>query len=146
LQYWPIVPAPASISPPAGVTATLGVLNRSDGSKQLTVNGMPVYTYAGDTTAGRKMSVRTRPERRTRAKRNTAISKGSIVQSGKPRRKNPSFTRIVRKLWELASSLKLASPTKGLLLPGCQLNTDRDRPNIAGPSTTTIAATSSGPT
>lgn len=52
LQYWPIVSAPASIASPAGVTATLGVLNRSDGSKQLTVNGMPVYTYAGDTTAG----------------------------------------------------------------------------------------------
>jgi predicted lipoprotein with Yx(FWY)xxD motif len=53
LQYWPIVPAPATL--PAsltGVGAPLGVLTRSDGTKQLTVAGWPVYTYAADTTAG----------------------------------------------------------------------------------------------
>ena len=55
--YWPPVPAPATL-PAAlpGVTATLGTTTRGDGSKQLTVDGRPVYTYAGDkgpgTTAG----------------------------------------------------------------------------------------------
>jgi predicted lipoprotein with Yx(FWY)xxD motif len=52
LQYWPIVPAPASIALPVGVSATLGVLDRGDGSKQLTINGMPAYTFAGDNAAG----------------------------------------------------------------------------------------------
>lgn len=52
LRYWPIVPAPASTTPPPGVTATLGVLTRDDGTKQLTVAGMPVYTFSGDTSAG----------------------------------------------------------------------------------------------
>jgi predicted lipoprotein with Yx(FWY)xxD motif len=53
LQYWPIVPAPATL--PAtltGVTATLGSLTRADGTKQLTVDGWPVYTYKGDSAAG----------------------------------------------------------------------------------------------
>ena len=53
LQYWPVVAAPATL--PAsltGVSATLGTLTRPDGTKQLTVAGWPVYTYAGDTTAG----------------------------------------------------------------------------------------------
>ena len=53
LTYWPIEPAPASIpSSPAGVTATLGVLARPDGAKQLTIDGLPAYTYAGDTAPG----------------------------------------------------------------------------------------------
>jgi predicted lipoprotein with Yx(FWY)xxD motif len=52
VKYWPIVPAPASLAAPAGVTATLGVLTRTDGTKQLTVGGMPVYTYVGDSAAG----------------------------------------------------------------------------------------------
>jgi predicted lipoprotein with Yx(FWY)xxD motif len=53
LSYWPIVTAPATLpASVSGVNATLGVLTRSDGSKQLTVNGWPVYTYAGDTGPG----------------------------------------------------------------------------------------------
>lgn len=53
LQYWPLVPAPATL--PAhlpGITGTLGVLDRPDGAKQLTLNGWPLYTYAGDTAPG----------------------------------------------------------------------------------------------
>jgi predicted lipoprotein with Yx(FWY)xxD motif len=53
LQYWPIVPAPASL--PAtlpGITAKLGTLTRPDGSAQLTVNDYPVYTFAGDSGPG----------------------------------------------------------------------------------------------
>jgi predicted lipoprotein with Yx(FWY)xxD motif len=53
LQYWPVVRAPASL--PAsipGVTAKVGVLDRPDGTKQLTVAGWPVYTFAGDSGPG----------------------------------------------------------------------------------------------
>lgn len=51
--YWPPVPAPATL--PAslpGVSATLGSTTRGDGSKQLTVDGRPVYTYVGDKAPG----------------------------------------------------------------------------------------------
>jgi predicted lipoprotein with Yx(FWY)xxD motif len=53
LTYWP--PVPAGAKQPTGtsrVTATLGVLHRSDGTRQLTVNGWPMYTYVGDTKRG----------------------------------------------------------------------------------------------
>ena len=52
-QYWPPVPAPATL--PAslpGVTGTLGSITRADGSKQLTVDGWPLYTYTADTAPG----------------------------------------------------------------------------------------------
>ncbi len=53
LTYWPPVTAPATLPPaPAGVTAKLGVITRSDGTHQLTVDGWPVYTYAGDSGPG----------------------------------------------------------------------------------------------
>lgn len=53
LTTWPLVPAPATLpSSLPGVTAKLGVLNRPDGSKQLMVDGHPVYTYAADTVPG----------------------------------------------------------------------------------------------
>ena len=52
-QYWPPVTV-AKGSPTAAkdVSATLGTTTRSDGSMQLTVNGWPMYTYAGDAKAG----------------------------------------------------------------------------------------------
>ena len=37
---------------PPGVTAKLGVIMRPDGSKQLTVDNWPVYTYVGDHSTG----------------------------------------------------------------------------------------------
>ena len=53
LTYWPPVPAPARLpTPPADVTARIGELKRSDGTRQLTVDGWPVYTYTGDTAPG----------------------------------------------------------------------------------------------
>lgn len=51
--HWP--PAPARTLPqtrPDGVTATFGTISRSDGSRQLTVDGFPAYTYAGDSGPG----------------------------------------------------------------------------------------------
>ena len=49
-HYWPPVPGPASAG--SGVTGTLGVITRSNGSKQATWNGHPLYTYVGDTAPG----------------------------------------------------------------------------------------------
>jgi predicted lipoprotein with Yx(FWY)xxD motif len=51
-SYWPPEPAPDSLTPAAGVTAKLSSIKRSDGSRQLTVNGWPAYTYAGDSGPG----------------------------------------------------------------------------------------------
>ena len=50
---WPPVPA-GSASPVAQGLAQseLGSITRSDGTKQLTVAGWPVYTYTGDTAPG----------------------------------------------------------------------------------------------
>jgi predicted lipoprotein with Yx(FWY)xxD motif len=50
---WPFVPAPAAL--PAslpGVTGKLGATTRSDGARQLTVAGRPVYTFVGDSAPG----------------------------------------------------------------------------------------------
>lgn len=47
LVYWPVVRGPATAGP--GVTGKLGEITRSDGTKQATWNGHPLYTYVGDT-------------------------------------------------------------------------------------------------
>jgi predicted lipoprotein with Yx(FWY)xxD motif len=53
LTYWPAVVAGSKTpAAPAGVTATFGVLQRQDGTAQLTVDGWPMYTYIGDTKPG----------------------------------------------------------------------------------------------
>ena len=48
--YWPPVKGPAAAG--SGVTGTLGTITRSDGTKQATYDGHPLYTYAGDTAPG----------------------------------------------------------------------------------------------
>ena len=48
--FWPPVKGPATAG--SGVTGTLGTITRSDGSKQATYDGHPLYTFAGDTAAG----------------------------------------------------------------------------------------------
>jgi predicted lipoprotein with Yx(FWY)xxD motif len=45
--YWPPVAAPATAM--AGVSGKIGEITRSDGAKQATYNGHPLYTYVGDT-------------------------------------------------------------------------------------------------
>jgi predicted lipoprotein with Yx(FWY)xxD motif len=53
LTYWPVEPAPATTPTAfAGVTAMLGVLTRPDGTKQMTIDKLPVYTYSGDSSPG----------------------------------------------------------------------------------------------
>jgi predicted lipoprotein with Yx(FWY)xxD motif len=50
---WPPVPAPSPVPSTApGVSGQLGSTTRDDGTKQLTVAGHPVYTFAGDTAKG----------------------------------------------------------------------------------------------
>jgi predicted lipoprotein with Yx(FWY)xxD motif len=48
--YWPPVTGPVTAG--SGVTGTLGVITRSDGTKQATYDGHPLYTYVGDTSPG----------------------------------------------------------------------------------------------
>ena len=48
--YWPPVKGPATAG--SGVTGKLSTITRSDGTKQATYDGHPLYTYAGDTAPG----------------------------------------------------------------------------------------------
>ena len=48
--FWPPVKGPATAG--SGVTGTVGVITRSDGSTQATYDGHPLYTYAADGAPG----------------------------------------------------------------------------------------------
>ncbi|MGN6245845.1 MAG: COG4315 family predicted lipoprotein [Motilibacteraceae bacterium] len=52
LAAWPPVAAAGGTPTAGGVTGSIGTFTRQDGSKQLTVGGHPLYTYAGDGSAG----------------------------------------------------------------------------------------------
>lgn len=49
-QIWPPVTGPVTAG--QGVTGKLGTITRSDGSKQATYDGHPLYTYIADTAPG----------------------------------------------------------------------------------------------
>jgi predicted lipoprotein with Yx(FWY)xxD motif len=49
-QYWP--PVIGSPTAGSGVTGKLGTITRSDGSKQATYDGHPLYTYIADSAPG----------------------------------------------------------------------------------------------
>jgi predicted lipoprotein with Yx(FWY)xxD motif len=51
---WPPLTVSSGVSPKGGTaaTGTLATITRSDGSLQVTYNGMPLYTFAGDSAAG----------------------------------------------------------------------------------------------
>src|SRR6476620_6012511 len=48
--FWPPVTGPVTAG--SGVTGTLGTITRSDGTKQATYLGHPLYTFAGDKAPG----------------------------------------------------------------------------------------------
>src|SRR6185312_4045192 len=48
--YWPPVTGAAAASP--GVPGRVSTIQRTDGSRQLTYNGHPLYTYVGDSAPG----------------------------------------------------------------------------------------------
>ncbi len=48
--YWPVVKGPVTAG--SGVTGTLGTITGSDGTKQATYLGHPLYTYVGDKAPG----------------------------------------------------------------------------------------------
>ncbi len=48
--FWPPVKGPLTAG--SGVTGQLGTITRSDGTKQATYDGHPLYTFAGDTGPG----------------------------------------------------------------------------------------------
>jgi predicted lipoprotein with Yx(FWY)xxD motif len=49
-QIWPPLTGPVTAA--QGVTGKLGTITRSDGSKQATYDGRPLYTYTADTAPG----------------------------------------------------------------------------------------------
>jgi predicted lipoprotein with Yx(FWY)xxD motif len=53
LAKWPVVPAGEGTPQLDGIDASLvGTVTRSDGSKQLSIGGLPIYLFAQDTKAG----------------------------------------------------------------------------------------------
>ncbi|GAA3133695.1 putative lipoprotein with Yx(FWY)xxD motif [Kribbella aluminosa] len=53
LALWPAVPAGSGSPQLTGIDASLvSAITRSDGSKQLAINGMPLYLFAQDSQAG----------------------------------------------------------------------------------------------
>jgi predicted lipoprotein with Yx(FWY)xxD motif len=52
LAKWPPVVAASGKPTVSGVTGQLGLITRDDGTRQLTLGGMPLYLYSGDSHAG----------------------------------------------------------------------------------------------
>ena len=53
VSIWPPVLVTGSLPQDAGmIKGTFGTIMRPDGSTQLTINGMPLYTYSGDSGSG----------------------------------------------------------------------------------------------
>jgi len=50
VTFWPVVKGPVTAG--SGVTGTLGTITGSDGTKQATYLGHPLYTYVGDSAPG----------------------------------------------------------------------------------------------
>ena len=52
LVKWPAVVAESDTPAVEGVSGTVGVITRTDGTKQVTLNGLPLYYWAGDAAVG----------------------------------------------------------------------------------------------
>lgn len=51
-QVWPPLLAPNGVPPASPAPGTFATLTQPDGGLQVTLNGMPLYTYAGDSRPG----------------------------------------------------------------------------------------------
>jgi len=51
-KLWGAVPAASDQPVAVGITAPVGVITGAAGGKQITIAGLPVYTYTGDTAPG----------------------------------------------------------------------------------------------
>ena len=49
---WPPLTVSGTPTLPSGVTGTVSVMTRADGSTQVTYNGKPLYTFSKDTAPG----------------------------------------------------------------------------------------------
>jgi predicted lipoprotein with Yx(FWY)xxD motif len=49
---WPAVTTTSAKPSVKGVTGTVGTITDPEGSKQITIDGRPIYTFAGDSAAG----------------------------------------------------------------------------------------------
>jgi len=49
---WPAIESTSDTPTVDGVTGTVGTIPAADGGKQITINGMPIYTFAKDMAAG----------------------------------------------------------------------------------------------
>jgi predicted lipoprotein with Yx(FWY)xxD motif len=50
--FWPPVKGPVTAASGVSLPGTFGTIKRADGSTQATYKGHPLYTYAGDSSAG----------------------------------------------------------------------------------------------
>ncbi|MEV6548543.1 SCO0930 family lipoprotein [Streptomyces sp. NPDC051597] len=51
-KLWPAVPAGSAVAPPGTDAGLMGEVTRTDGTKQLTIAGWPMYRYTKDTKPG----------------------------------------------------------------------------------------------
>jgi predicted lipoprotein with Yx(FWY)xxD motif len=49
---WPAITTTSDTPTVDGVTGTVGTIPTADGGKQITINGLPIYTYSADSAAG----------------------------------------------------------------------------------------------
>ncbi len=49
---WPAIETDSAKPAVTGVSGTVGTITGVDGKKQVTLNGLPLYTFAGDSSAG----------------------------------------------------------------------------------------------
>jgi predicted lipoprotein with Yx(FWY)xxD motif len=52
LQAWPPILSDSAKPTMSGITAKVGTITLADGKHQITVNGLPIYTWAHDTKPG----------------------------------------------------------------------------------------------
>lgn len=89
-MQWPPVYVKSAVAKHVnGVMATFGTIARS-GKRQLTVNGLPAYTYQGNTAGVVKVRQRRRPARRAPAVAPRGNELGEQVVSAPPGSRRPS--------------------------------------------------------